>query len=187
MDYKLTRSSKREHLEGIVQLQQQNLPHNISKSEAISQGFVTVQHDVDLLHQMNSPYPHFIALSLEDEVAAYALVMLKELRNDIPVLKEMFDIVDIVPWGDGKKLGDLNYFVMGQICVGKPHRSKGLFDALYHAMKEEMQREFEVLVTEIHVNNLRSLAAHQRVGFNLVHTYLADDGNEWHVVAWDWR
>lgn len=45
-------------LQGILALQQQNLPSALSPEE---QGFVTVRHDLPLLRKMNTPHPHRIA------------------------------------------------------------------------------------------------------------------------------
>jgi len=54
----------------ILALQKANLPANISFKEANSEGFVTVNHNFDLLKKMNSPFPHIIATS-ENKVIGY--------------------------------------------------------------------------------------------------------------------
>ena len=41
-------------LEQILDLQQRNLPKNISQEEREKEGFVTVEHDLDLLRAMNA-------------------------------------------------------------------------------------------------------------------------------------
>ena len=47
----------------ILKLQQENLPKNISQEEAVKQGFVTVEHDLSLLREMNTPYGHTVAIA----------------------------------------------------------------------------------------------------------------------------
>ena len=110
-------STTEEELKGILELQQINLPQNISTDELKSQGFVTVKHDLNLLTQMNSPFQHIIAKE-NNKIIGYTLVMLRKWKNDIPVLVEMFDQIDSIIYG-GRKLAEAKYFIMGQVCVAK--------------------------------------------------------------------
>ena len=64
----------------LLDLQQVNLPKNISKETALEQGFVTVQHNFELLRAMNEAIPQVIAKD-GDEVVAYALVMLPNFAD----------------------------------------------------------------------------------------------------------
>ena len=72
---KYTASNTEDDLLQILQLQQENLPKNISEQEAKEQGFVTLEHNLDLLAEMNTPYPHAIAKN-GHKVVGYALMML---------------------------------------------------------------------------------------------------------------
>lgn len=49
-----------------------------------------------------------------------------------------------------------------------------------------MQADFELIATEVSVNNARSLRAHRQTGFR---TIWPEPGStaEWQVLAWDWR
>jgi len=144
-------------------LQSKNITKNITPKEAQEQGFVTVQHDIDILSTMNHPHAHIIAKK-NDEVVGYALVMLPEFGNDIPVLRPMFEKIDTLHFKN-KPLKGTNYFVMGQICVDKMCRR---------------------LITEVATRNVRSMNAHQYVGFEVVDVYTAAE-EEWAIVAWDWE
>jgi len=44
--------------------------------------------------------------------------MLKEYRNEIEILKPLFNLVDTLIF-DNNPLQEARYFVMGQICVDK--------------------------------------------------------------------
>jgi hypothetical protein len=167
----------------ILQLQQANLPNNISKEEAMEQGFVTVVHTLALLQRMNDAAPHTIAKD-GDAVVGYCLSMLPSFRNEIPVLIPMFDMIDTLAW-KGKPLSETAYFVMGQTCVAKSHRGQGVFDALYVGLKDFFKTRFDVVVTEISKRNARSWRAHQRVGFELIYEYPDPSGEIWLVVAWN--
>ena len=178
-----TVSSKTE-LEQILTLQSKNITKNITPKEAQEQGFVTVQHDIDILSTMNHPHAHIIAKK-NDEVVGYALVMLPEFGNDIPILRPMFEKIDTLHFKN-KPLKGTNYFVMGQICVDKMCRRQGIFSGLYQQMKEQMSLIFDCIITEVATRNVRSMNAHQYVGFEVVDVYTAAE-EEWAIVAWDWE
>jgi hypothetical protein len=172
------RASTIDELEQIRTLQLQNSSQNISSEEKLQEGFVTVQHSVALLKQMNSACAHIIAKD-NDIVVGFALVMLSSFSNEIEVLIPMFERIDeLVP-------KDNTYVVMGQICVDKNYRKQGIFRGLYHFYKEELHHEFDFLITEIAVINLRSMQAHEAVGFKIIDTY-QEDGIVWNIMLWDW-
>lgn len=180
-----TNASTTQDLQQILDLQQRNLKQNVSLQESQEQGFVTVQHNLDLLSKMNETYPHITAKH-GDQVVGYALVMLQEFKYFVPVLQAMFEKMDNLHF-NGKPIKEHQYFVMGQICIAKDFRGQGLFSGLYQAMKQQMQPHFELLITEISLRNPRSLRAHEKVGFTNIHEYVASNGEHWAIVAWDWR
>ncbi|WP_223640070.1 GNAT family N-acetyltransferase [Corallococcus sp. EGB] len=173
----------REELEQVLALQRRNLPPSLSPEEQHAQGFVTVQHDLATLERMHALIPSIIAVQGAD-VVAYALVMPRECRPWVPVLDPMFALLEGLEHR-GRPLRDQRFYVMGQVCVDKAHRGKGLFDALYHQHREQLRSRFDCVVTEVSVRNARSLRAHARVGFETIHTY-RDASDTWAVVLWDW-
>lgn len=172
------------HLQQIMRLQKINLPKNISIKEAREQGFVTVDHDIETLRDMNTPYCHSAAWA-EEELAGYALTMETRFRHRIPVLVPMFELLDGIPWR-GRTLKDWRYFVMGQVCVAKPFRGKGVFQGLYHDMRDRLSAHFDLVVTEISNRNPRSIRAHEKVGFKTIHEFVDPDDEHWVIVGWDW-
>lgn len=167
-------------LVGILELQQMNLEANLSKDELQQEGFVTVHHDLELLSAMNKPHPHIIAKD-GSNLIGYALVMLSSFGNAIPVLVPMFkQINDILH--ENKKLSNLKYFVMGQVCISKKYRGQGVFAGLYNRMRIEMENDFDYIITEIAARNKRSLRAHEKVGFVLLESYADANGEEWVIV-----
>ena len=84
------RASTLDELEQIRTLQLQNSSQNISSEEKLQEGFVTVQHSVALLEQMNYACAHIIAKD-NDIVVGFALVMLSSFRNEIKALIPMFE------------------------------------------------------------------------------------------------
>ena len=162
-----TVTAKKE-LEQILALQHSNLWANVSLEEKEKDGFVTVEHNFEILHEMNEVSPHIIAKD-GDTVAGYALCMHPMYANKIDILKPMFTEIDIVVPKDEK------YIAMGQICVAKNYRNQGIFRGLYNAMKTYVQPEFQSIITEVDAKNTRSLQAHYAVGFKELKTYFSDN------------
>jgi hypothetical protein len=170
-------------LEKILALQQQNLYKNIDSDTQALQGFVTVEHTFELLKQMNEAIPQIIAKDAES-VIGYALVMPVSFGDMIPELRPMFSVFNALAWRE-RSFKDVAFYVMGQICVAESHRSMGVFDGLYEAHRRFLGTKFELCVTEVAVRNTRSMRAHERVGFETIHTY-NDHLDRWNVIAWDW-
>lgn len=178
MQINYTRASSEEELKQILALQQKNAMDAISSMEKQREGFVTVSHTYDILKQMNDTCPHIIAKD-GDLVVGYALVMLKEFRDEISVLSAMFETA-------AELLGDKNYLAMGQICVAKNYRKKGIFKGMYKFYKKELQNEYHCLLTEVATENVRSLNAHLSIGFKILKTQISD-GVSWELICWDWE
>jgi GNAT superfamily N-acetyltransferase len=164
-------------LEQILALQRANLAPSLSADEIVAQGFVTVAHDLPLLRRMHAIAPSIIAVD-GHELAGYALVMPVECRALVPVLVPMFDRLVC--------LGATRYYIMGQVCVARPYRGRGVFDALYAAHRAHLSASYERCITEVATRNTRSMRAHERVGFRVLETY-TDATDEWALVSWDWR
>lgn len=171
-------------LGGILDLQWENHLSRVSDEVKQVEGFVTVRHSLEQLQTLQSIAPHVIALE-EDRVVGYILAMTKANRNLIPVLIPMFDQFDQINF-QGKKVADYEYMVVGQVCVGKDQRGKGLFDQMYAAYKSEFSNCYSFAITEIAKSNTRSLAAHKRVGFEVIHEF-KDETQSWAIVTWDWK
>ena len=180
---KFTTAQSDQDLHQILALQQSNLPKNLSNAEAQNQGFVTVHHDWSTLKAMNETYSHIVAKQ-DNQVVAYALVMLPEFADSIPVLRPMFNKIDGLTFAGGL-LRQIPYFVMGQVCVAKSFRGQGVFAGLYKTMKREMVNDFRCVITEIATRNTRSRRAHEKVGFETLHIYKTSD-EEWAIVGWNW-
>ncbi|WP_103867006.1 N-acetyltransferase [Aquimarina sp. I32.4] len=165
-------------LQQIIMLQQYNLPISISQIEIEKEGFVTVQHDLAILKKMNYRQPHIIAKK-ENKVIGYALCMHKDFKNDINTLKPMFTVID------DQLPSNVPYIIMGQICIDKVSRKQGVFRGLYTRMKNELHKNYRLLITEVATSNTRSLQAHFAIGFKTLIQYECN-GTKWHLIYWDW-
>lgn len=177
----ITTVSSEEEIDQILDLQTKNHKSNISKEEALKNGFVTVKHTKPLLETICKPFSHVIAKKY-GEVVGYALVMLPEHTKDIPELQMMDVILKGITY-HGQPLNESSHVVMGQICVAEEVRGQKVFDRMYAFMQNYLSNHFDFIVTEVAERNQRSLRAHQRVGFKTVHTYTEEAIDEvWNVV-----
>lgn len=169
-------------LHGILKLQAENLRGIHSQEDERKDGFVTVHHTFDLLRQMQHDAGHIIA-KFEDKVVGYALTMPAKFRTLIPELFSMFEMLDKLHV-DNKPLKDLNYIVMGQICIDKSFRGKGIFQSMYRLFFEMYKEHYGYIITEVAVRNSRSLYAHLQVGFREIYRYEEPGVEEWVVLAY---
>jgi hypothetical protein len=172
-------------LRQILVLQAANYEEQLSPSEVSEQGFVTVKHDIGILNEMNQQYRHVIAKE-NGIVIGYALTMLKEFSNKLPVLTPLIDIIEELSYKD-IPLNSASYFIMGQICVAKEYRGKKVFAGLYAQLREQMQPHYDYVVTGVAQRNTRSVKAHTNVGFRSILKMEADTGEKWDILLWDWK
>ena len=169
------RAKTAEEFNQILELQQRNLPQNLSRTERKTEGFVTVKHSFKLLEQMNNACPHIIAKH-QDKILGYALCMTRDYKLKIPILIPMFnEIESVIP-------DHLSYVVMGQRCIDKVARSQGIFRGLYQFMGQELKKDFNAIITEVDIKNTRSLNAHKAVGFKSLKNYTSNN-RTWQIIS----
>ncbi|HEY0434271.1 MAG TPA: GNAT family N-acetyltransferase [Chitinophagaceae bacterium] len=182
IDYHLCSSD--DELRGILALQHDNLKKNLSKEEIRQQGFVTVVHSFPDIKKLNAAERHVVG-TVDGKVIAYLLAMTKAAANDIPALQPMFGQFEKIYIGD-MPVSEQPYIIVGQVCVAKDFRGKHVLDDCYDAYRNAYGDRYRFAITEIAVENQRSLNAHRRVGFDVIHKYSDPGGIDWAIVAWDW-
>ena len=180
----LTRVSNPNEIIGIRDLQALNLKQNITPEEAMDQGFLTAAYTIEYLELMNSFSPSIIAKD-GDKVVGYALVATKGSRKGHDLVEGLFDAIDACEY-KGILLGDVNYVVVGQLCVAKEYRGQDLVQKLYGHFRDCLSHEFTYLVTDVAQANVRSLKAHKKRGFQVINQ-LMYGGFGWDIVLWDWN
>ena len=158
-------------LQGILTLQQ-------ASRTPTQDGFVTVQHTLEILQAMHRLAPSVVAWDDADEVVAYAITMPREVRPLVPVLEPMFVMLEEMQVPG-------SWYVMGQVAVGPSARGTGVFDRLYHEHRTHYSSQYDQIITEVATRNGRSMRAHERVGFRTIKTF-QDATDHWAVIAWDW-
>jgi predicted GNAT family N-acyltransferase len=179
-----TISKTDQDLRQILDLQKLNLPQSLSPEEIGREGFVTVSHSFEDLKKMNS-YEQSVIAKEDDRVAAYLLAMTEKSKEDIPILVPMFEVFNEINYRE-KKISAYNYLVVGQVCVAKEFRGKRILDECYQEYKRRFEKKYDFAITEIAQKNLRSMKAHERIGFKTIHQYQEENGTDWNIVVWDW-
>jgi GNAT superfamily N-acetyltransferase len=156
-------------LEQILVLQKRNLAFS-------TDGFVTIDHTLEMLRAFHAVMPSVVARH-RGNVVGYALSMRREASALVPLLEPMFGRLDSLEILAGRR-----WYVMGQICIDDEWRGRGLLDKLYEEHRNRYAASFDWLVTEIAMRNPRSLRAHTRAGFVEIDRYV-DDTDDWSVVG----
>jgi len=176
-------ASQESELQGIQRLQSNNLRKHLSDAEAADQGFLIAEYSVDYLREMNRHRPSVIAVD-GDQVVGYVLAATQEIREGHPLLADLFRQIDQLRY-DNQPLRDAEYVVVGQVCVDKDYRGLGLVPQMYRLFRESLQNSYRYAVTDIAKTNPRSLQAHGKIGFQVIHS-INFEGLEWDIVLWDW-
>ena len=180
-----TTSTTETELSEILQLQKVNLPKNLTESEMLSQGFVTVSHSFDDLKKLNNYEQHLI-IKDNNKVVGYLLAMTQHSKQDIPVLIPMFEMFDKILYKE-KLISAYHYIVVGQVCIAKDYRGQGLLNESYAAYKNNFKEKYDFAITEIATNNTRSINAHKKAGFFEIQRFYDTNHIEWSIVIWDWK
>jgi len=183
-DIIIKRVSTDEEIVGIRELQLSNLRKLISDEEAEKEGFVTCDYPIEFLRKMNSICPSVIAKD-KDTVVGYVLATTRELLQEDELLAAFETAIDKIEY-EGAPMSERNYVVVGQLCAAKGYRGCGLVPKMYNFFRDSLSSEFDCCTTDVATHNPRSVKAHQKCGFEIVHTDFYDNVN-WYIVLWDWK
>ncbi|MBB4079585.1 GNAT superfamily N-acetyltransferase [Lewinella aquimaris] len=182
---KITLARKDAQLKQILELQRINALESIDADTAKAQGFVTARHDLPLLKQMNASAASVIALQ-ERKLVGYCLAMTREFSKSLASLAILFERQDVIEHR-GQLLGEVEYLVMGQVCVAEEARGQKLADRMYKYLRACYHLRFPYCLTAIDARNTRSQRVHERIGFEELHRFTAPDGRNWILIIWNWR
>jgi ribosomal protein S18 acetylase RimI-like enzyme len=180
----IKRVTEKAELSGIKDLQTANLKSGLDKEEIEKEGFVTAEYSPELLARMNTTEPHIIAKD-GDQVVGYALVATRSVIGGHPLLDDFFRQADTLIY-KGTALCDVNYVVVGQLCVAKAYRGMGVVKKMYDLFKDELAHTYPYCMTDVDEMNPRSLKAHLSSGFEVIST-LEYGGSKWYIVIRDWN
>ena len=171
-------------LEQIKALQSANLKSLLNEDEQLREGFVTAVYSIEVLKKMNAKYPAIIA-KVDHQLVGYSLVISPSFIGHHPLLDDLIQNINQLNY-KGRSLASSKYIVVGQLCVDKEYRNRGIALGLYNHFKKTYSKTFEYCVTDVDQKNTRSLKTHRSRGFTVIGT-LTYGGTLWDIVLWDWR
>ena len=173
-------------IDALLDLQHDNLLHNIDSVTKESQGFLSFTYTPTIIKEMMAHEPQIIAKQ-KDLIVGYALTTSLNVGMSIPQMLPLIKKCETITYHNAP-LSQYDIYIMGQICVRAGYRGIGVFDALYEGHKQFLASKYRGVLTEISCQNKRSLAAHRRVGFDVIHEYYDEVSNkDWAIVIWDWQ
>jgi hypothetical protein len=183
----ITTVQTEEDLLGIQELLRSNLRQNLSVDTQSSRGYLSIEYSLDFLRRINQVAPSIIAIDSASKLVGYALVISPEFAPELPDLQELTLMISTLEY-KSKPLRNYTYYIMGQVCIADDFRGQKIFDRMYHKQHQLYGDRFQLLITCISDKNTRSLRAHTRVGFQVVHSFKNSVSDEnWNIVLWDWH
>ena len=171
-----------EEIDSLLDLQKENLRVNLDTQTIDSQGYVSFVYNPTIINRMMTDEPQIIARA-NNQVVGYALVATIEAMSTIDVAIPMLNMIEQLTYR-GKPCKEQKYYIVGQVCVKAGYRGMGVLEAIYEGHRQAFSGRYDFAVTEIAVDNGRSLAAHHRIGFETIHVFFDPvNGKEWHIVA----
>ncbi|PSW21703.1 GNAT family N-acetyltransferase [Photobacterium sanctipauli] len=151
-------------LEGIIALQQQCYVGNLNSDEK-QEGFLNTVLDEQLIARaIEQESAVFVAVE-EGVVIGLAVCASWQYWSFSPSLTELASRLSEVEY-DGMVFNRNNSYFWGPVCVSKGHRGKGVFEQLFLSSKAVLSKNYPLVYSYVHCDNLRSFAAHTvKVGF----------------------
>jgi GNAT superfamily N-acetyltransferase len=182
----IVKATTEEDLIQILALQSANHRSNLTEEERTMQGFVTLIYDLDFLRVMPAGNHHIIAKD-GDKVVGYVMLMDRSSNHLMKEGAGIFPVFNELEY-KGKKFKEINYCSVGQVCVHKDYAGQGLLSKMYAYYKACYKGVYDLAMTDISYLNHRSMKAHKKAGFEVVHRFdEPDQGEPWDIIVWDWR
>lgn len=174
-------------LEGIKYVQEANLRRNLSETEALLDGFILAEFDIDFLEKITRHYPIIIAKE-EGCVVGYALIVSNEIGREYAFFHNKLEKINKVVY-KGTPLEKKSYVFCAQLCVAASHRGQGIMGQFYDKIRQvvyELTPEITICVADVAVENKRSLRAHEKYGFKTIDAIKCQE-TPFNVIVWDWN
>tara|TARA_B110000014_G_C20055716_1_gene549456 strand:+ start:46 stop:612 length:567 start_codon:yes stop_codon:yes gene_type:complete len=168
----------------IRELNQNNLINNLSRKDELEYGFVTLNYNMELLKDVNKIQKSIVARD-NDKIVGYAIVIDKTVYGLHKLFDDLIDRLSTISF-NSKKLKNVNYALVGQLCIKKEYRGMDIVKKIYDFYKKEYSKKYQYLITDIDEKNKRSLSAHLKIGFQIIDNFSWGDSN-WNIILWNWK
>ncbi len=147
-------------IDAILALHHRYQVYSINEDDK-NDGFITTAFSEQQLSELiNKEKGLFVAIK-NNGVVAYAMAASWDFWSQWPMFAHMIKGLSEQRY-KGLTLSTANSYQYGPVCVDKPVRGEGIFEALFEYALSEMAKRYAVLVTFINKVNPRSFAAHTR-------------------------
>jgi len=170
-----------EDIEGVLALQQKYQISTIEKSDK-KDGFVTTSFTYDQLKSLALKEKGLFIAIENKEIVAYTMSASWGYWVEWPMFKFMLEELPQLNFHD-QKLTSKNSYQYGPICIDKAYRGTGLLESLFDFAKQEMGKNYPIMLTFINKNNPRSFEAHTRkLKMEIINEFRFND-NEYYELA----
>lgn len=118
-----------------------------------------------------------------DRVVGYAMAASWKYWSEWPLFAHMIKELPNTEYL-GRTLSMENSYQYGPICVDKEYRGTGVFAHLFDFSRESMHDRYPVLLTFVNQINPRSIAAHRKLGLDLVKEFQFNN-NDYYELGLD--
>jgi hypothetical protein len=162
-------------IDGILNLQAQNLYTNLSSDE-LADGFVTTPFTPELIRSLLAQDGAFIAES-EGKIVGYILAGGWDFYSQWEIFRLMVDRLPELSF-QGEKIEVDRSFQYGPVCIDRSLRGSGILSQLFATMQSSFAPRLPIGVTFINKLNHRSLAAHHRkLKFEIIDEFEFNNGH----------
>ncbi len=176
----ITRIATESDIDGILQLQSQNLYANLSGDE-LADGFVTTPFTPELIRALLAQDGAFVAES-EAGIVGYILAGGWDFYAQWEIFRLMVARLPELRF-QGEKIMVDRSFQYGPVCIDRAVRGSGILPQLFATMQSSFTPRLPIGVTFINQLNHRSLAAHHRkLNFEIIDEFEFNSGH-FHTLA----
>jgi hypothetical protein len=176
----ITRIATESDIDGILQLQSQNLYANLSGDE-LADGFVTTPFTPELIRALLAQDGAFVAES-EAGIVGYILAGGWDFYAQWEIFRLMISRLPELSF-QGEKIMVDRSFQYGPVCIDRAVRGSGILPQLFATMQSSFTPRLPIGVTFINQLNHRSLAAHHRkLNFEIIDEFEFNSGH-FHTLA----
>jgi hypothetical protein len=176
----IIRTALASDINGILNLQAQNLLANLSDTER-SQGFVTTPFTQAQIQVLLAQGGVFVAVE-EETILGYVFAGSWDYFSQWPIFPYMVSRFPQIQF-QGVAIDTEKTFQYGPVCIDRTLRGTGILPKLFEIMRTSFSFRFPIGVTFINQHNLRSLAAHTRkLNLEIIDTF-EFNGNSFYGLA----
>ena len=168
----------------IAALSMENMSSMIPDDLKEKEGYVTWPYSIEDLRVIHQITPS-IVIKDDDKVIAYLIILVSEVREVYQPLKNILKLLGPSSYQD-RLFEDYKYYILGQDCVQRDYRGRGLIKLLFDFQKKHLAPRYDLGVSAISVHNPLSQRIHEKLGAQVINV-LSTEENTWNIVIWDWR